>query len=77
MHMSFSEIILILIVALLVIKPEKLPDAARTLGSWIKWLRTTNEKIKQEMEKPLDLFSHDKLTKQLREPEKQKDEMGA
>jgi Tat protein translocase TatB subunit len=52
MHISFSEILVILLVALLVIKPEHLPDAAQTLGRWMKWLRTATHKIKQEMEEP-------------------------
>jgi sec-independent protein translocase protein TatB len=58
MHINISEILVILLVALLVIKPEKLPQAARTLGKCFKWMRTTSEKIRLEMEKPLDLFSN-------------------
>ena len=54
MHISFSEILLILLVALLVIKPEHLPDAAITLGRWLKWGRQTITKIKQEIEEPLE-----------------------
>lgn len=54
MHISFSEILVILLVALLVIKPEKLPDAAFTVGRWIKWFRQMTAKIKQEMEAPLE-----------------------
>lgn len=33
--MSFYEILVILIVALIVIKPERLPEIASTLGKWI------------------------------------------
>jgi len=50
MHISFSEILVILLVALLVIKPEQLPDAAKTLGRWIKWARQAAAKIKHEIE---------------------------
>lgn len=53
MHISFSEILVILLVALLVIKPEHLPDAAFALGRWIKWLRQTTAKIKNEITEPL------------------------
>ncbi len=55
MHISISEILVILIVALLVIKPENLPTAAFTAGRWLKWFRQTAVKIKQEMEAPLAL----------------------
>lgn len=56
MHFSLSEILIILLVALIVIKPAHLPDAAKKLGHWFNWLRTTHAKIKTEMAKPLDLF---------------------
>lgn len=38
-NLPISEIIVILVVALLVIKPEKLPEVALTLGRWVKQLR--------------------------------------
>lgn len=63
MHINFSEIMLVLIVALLVIKPDRLPETARALGRWFSWMRQTSQKIKQEMEKPLDLFSYHALDK--------------
>lgn len=49
MHISFSEIFLILIVALLVIKPERLPDVALKLGHLVKWCRQSIGKIKTEI----------------------------
>ncbi len=51
--MSFSEILVILLVALIVIKPEHLPEAAFTLGRWFKWLRQTIAALKRELEVPL------------------------
>jgi len=49
MHASVSEILVILLVALLVIKPEHLPDAAFTLGRWIKQLKQMVTHIQQEI----------------------------
>jgi Sec-independent protein translocase protein TatA len=46
---SISEIIVILLVALLVIKPEQLPDVAITLGRFAKSLRSLFSKVKNEM----------------------------
>lgn len=60
MHISLSEILVILLVALLVIKPEHLPDAAFTLGRLIKWFRKTATKIKREIEEPLDQLTSSK-----------------
>ena len=49
MNFSISEIIVILLVALLVIKPEQLPDVAITLGRFAKSLRSLFGKVKSEM----------------------------
>lgn len=51
MNISLSEILLILIVALLVIKPEHLPDFARKLGRWFSTIRQSILKIKNEFGK--------------------------
>jgi Sec-independent protein translocase protein TatA len=52
MSIHFSEILLILLVALLVIKPERLPEVAYTLGRWFRWLQTMTTKIKNVFETP-------------------------
>lgn len=62
MHISLSEILVILLVALLVIKPEHLPDAIITVSRWIKWLRITLAKIKREIAEPLEkLTAHQSI----------------
>jgi sec-independent protein translocase protein TatB len=75
MHIHLSEILLILVVALLVIKPERLPEAARVVGRWMGWMRQTSQKIRQEMEKPLDLFSYHELEKKEQQKSKQTEEV--
>jgi Sec-independent protein translocase protein TatA len=50
---SISEVVVVLIVAVLFIKPENLPDAAYTVGKWVKWLRQTTQHVRHEIEKPL------------------------
>jgi Sec-independent protein translocase protein TatA len=50
MHINFSEILVILLVALLVIKPAHLPNVTFTLGRWLKWLRQTTSTLKRELE---------------------------
>jgi Sec-independent protein translocase protein TatA len=51
---SFSEVVVVLVVAVLFVKPENLPDAAFTVGKWLKWLRQTTQHVRQEIEKPLE-----------------------
>lgn len=49
MNFSISEIIVILLIALLVIKPEQLPDVAHSLGRFIQSVRHMISKVKNEM----------------------------
>lgn len=49
MNFSISEIIVILLIALLVIKPEQLPDVAFTLGKFAQSMRRMFAKVKDEM----------------------------
>lgn len=48
--MNLAELLLILLVALLVIKPERLPEVAKNLGQWVKWFRHTSAKLRVELE---------------------------
>lgn len=57
MDMHISEILVILLVALLVIKPERLPEVAFKLGSFLKWAKQKTAKIKAEIEAPLNKTS--------------------
>ncbi|OGT36899.1 MAG: hypothetical protein A3F11_08965 [Gammaproteobacteria bacterium RIFCSPHIGHO2_12_FULL_37_14] len=49
MSFSISEVIVVLLVALLVIKPEQLPDVAFTLGRLAQSARRMLVKVKQEV----------------------------
>ncbi|MBO3277815.1 Sec-independent protein translocase protein TatB [Pseudomonas schmalbachii] len=50
---GFSELLLVGLVALLVLGPDRLPGAARTAGLWIGRLRRSFNTIKQEVEREL------------------------
>ena len=49
MNISISEILVVLLIALLVIKPEQLPDVAFTLGRFAQSVRRLFAKVKDEM----------------------------
>lgn len=50
---SFSELLLVGLVALLVLGPERLPGAARTAGLWIGRLKRSFNSIKMEVEREI------------------------
>lgn len=52
---GFSELFLFGVIALIVLGPEKLPQAARTAGKWYAKLRRTISTIQSEIEAELDL----------------------
>ncbi|MGP4952713.1 Sec-independent protein translocase protein TatB, partial [Psychrobacter sp. T6-1] len=52
---GFSELLLFGVIALIVLGPEKLPQAARTAGQWYGKLRRTISTLQSEIEAELDL----------------------
>lgn len=50
---SFSELLLVGLVALLVLGPERLPGAARTAGLWIGRIKRSFNAIKSEVEREI------------------------
>jgi Sec-independent protein translocase protein TatA len=53
-NFSISEVIVILLIALLVIKPDQLPDVAFSIGRFTKSLRRMFGKVKDEMNGLID-----------------------
>ena len=52
---GFSELLLFGVIALIVLGPEKLPQAARTAGQWYAKIRRTVSTLQSEIEAELDL----------------------
>ncbi len=50
---GFSELLLIAVVALVVLGPERLPKAARFAGLWMRRARNQWDSVKQELEREL------------------------
>lgn len=50
---SFSELLLVALVALLVLGPERLPGAARTAGLWIGRIKRSFNSVKEEVEREI------------------------
>ena len=54
---GWTEMVIIGVIALLVLGPEKLPDAARTLGKWVRELRAASAGLRDEFRDGFDDFT--------------------
>lgn len=52
---GFSELLVVGVIALVVLGPERLPSAIRTTSYWIKKIRTSFQSVKDELERELDV----------------------
>ncbi|MCC8379234.1 MULTISPECIES: Sec-independent protein translocase protein TatB [Xenorhabdus] len=52
---GFSELLLVLVLGLIVLGPERLPVAVRTVAGWIRVLRSLATNVQNELTKELKL----------------------
>ena len=52
--LTFPELLAIIVIALVVLGPEKLPGAARTAGVWVQKLRSLSATLESEVREVLD-----------------------
>ena len=57
--MGMGEILLILVVALIIWGPERIPETARTLGKVVRTLRKASFDLTTQISKELDLEAKD------------------
>ncbi|MBT4521618.1 MAG: twin-arginine translocase subunit TatB [Halieaceae bacterium] len=60
---GFAELLLVAIVGLLVLGPERLPEAIRTCSAWLARLKRGFDKVKADVERELNT---DEIRTQLR-----------
>ncbi len=51
--LSFTEVLIIAVLALILLGPEQLPTAARTAGKWMREFRRATEDLKDQIETEL------------------------
>lgn len=61
---GFAELLIIGVVGLLVIGPERLPETVRTVSAWVARLRRSFNEIKTEVQQEL---RNDEIMRELRE----------
>ncbi|HEX5354397.1 MAG TPA: Sec-independent protein translocase protein TatB [Rhodanobacteraceae bacterium] len=54
-ELSFSKLLLLAVIALVVLGPEKLPKAARMAGAMLRRLRTGWDNVRSEVERELEM----------------------
>ncbi len=64
---AFSELLIIGVIALLVIGPERLPKVARTAGSWLGRLNRYVAQVKQDIDRDMQLEELRTLQAQMKE----------
>ncbi len=67
-EVGFTEIILILGIALLVLGPEKLPKLANQLGRWAGRARAMARQLRQQLDDEVSIGTVDKVDTTLRRP---------
>ena len=70
---GFAELVIIAVVSLLVIGPERLPEAIRTGSAWLNRLRRGFNDIKQEVQQELH---NDEVRRELRRTGEQLQQQG-
>jgi sec-independent protein translocase protein TatB len=53
--LSFGELLIIAVIALLLLGPERLPEAAKTLGKGLREIRRATDDLKDQVEKEISL----------------------
>jgi Tat protein translocase TatB subunit len=65
---GFSELVVIALVALVVIGPEKIPTVARTLGALVRRMRSYIASVQGEIEREMQLFELNQLQQSMQAP---------
>jgi sec-independent protein translocase protein TatB len=60
-EVGFTEIILILGIALLVLGPEKLPKLANQVGRWAGRARSMARQLRQQLDEEVEIIGKDEL----------------
>ena len=67
-EVGFTEIVLILGIALLVLGPERLPKLAHQVGRWAGRARAMARQLRQQLDEEVTIISQDDFGPQARRP---------
>lgn len=52
--MGFGELLVVLVIAVIFLGPDKIPETARTLGKWFHEIKSSLDEVKTSIETDLD-----------------------
>lgn len=67
---GFNELIVLFIIGLLILGPERLPRVATQIGRWVGRARRTANQLRYQLEREIALADIEKKSKDRREPDK-------
>lgn len=65
---GFSELLLVFVIGLIVLGPQRLPVAVKTVASWIRTLRSLATTVQNELAQELKLQEFQESLKRWRRP---------
>ena len=71
-HVGFSELVLIFVIGLLVLGPERLPKVASQIGRWVGRARRTATQLRHQLEREIALNDLAESQKRKQESAKEK-----
>ena len=70
---GFQELIILMLIGLIVLGPERLPKVANQLGSWLGQARRMTRVMKRQLEDEINLEQNPNIKPQNREPSTKED----
>ena len=74
-NIGFPELLVIMIIALLIFGPKKLPEVGRSIGKALREFRKTSDEIKEKIEEEIQAAEFKDIKEELNK-EVEKDEEG-
>jgi sec-independent protein translocase protein TatB len=63
-HVGLSELLLLFVIGLLILGPERLPRVASQIGRWVGRARRTANQLRYQLEREITLAEHEKTREQ-------------
>ncbi|MCK4264243.1 MAG: TatA/E family twin arginine-targeting protein translocase [Candidatus Aminicenantes bacterium] len=73
-NIGFPELLIILVIALLIFGPKKLPEVGRSLGKALREFRKTSDEIKEKLEEEIQADEFKEIKEEIEKDIKENEE---